>query len=168
MKKQFTLLLIISALAFTQCKNNTERVLLTSDISVKLPVNYKMMKDTIENRTLFTAMNNHDEIFIAKIIIEKLDTLSLDEKKESIVKNLYGFMKPFGGEKLTSTEKLIGETVQSDFRFEFAKKDLTFVIFGNLIVKETDFIILSYKTQKPISNRSIKEKDIFLKSIIIK
>lgn len=68
-------------------------------------------------------MNSHDEIFIAKVIIEKLDTLSLDEKQKSIVKNLYGFMKPFGGEKLTNTEKLIGKTAQCDFSFEFDKKD---------------------------------------------
>lgn len=168
MKKQFTFLLIISAFAFIQCKNNTERVSLTSDISVKLPVKYTKTKDTIENMTLFTAMNNHDEIFIAKVIIEKLDTFSLDEKRGSIVKNLNCFMKPLNGKNLINNERVIGETVQSDFSFEFDKKNLTFVIFGNLIVKETDFIILSYKTQKPISNRSKKEKDIFFKSIIIK
>lgn len=110
-------------------------------------------------------MINSDEVFIGKVIEKEIDALSLEEKRESNINNIHGYMKPFNGRKLESSEKVIGEILQSDFNFEFDKKDISFIIFGRIIQQDTNLLILSYKTMTPVSTSAINEKGRFFKSV---
>ncbi len=167
MRKIVGMTLIACILFFISCNKHTERVTITPDISVKLPVNYKMAKQVHSNRewTLYGAMLNSDEIFIGASIEKGFDTLSLEEIKERNIKNMQAYMKPYNARKFESSEKVIGEILQSDFNFEFDQKDTSFIIFARIIQQDTNFLTLSYKTMIPVSNKSINNKERFFKSM---
>ena len=161
------------------CKKETETVFITSNISVELPNNYKyfvshstssvttnpelIVKNKLYN---YHAIVNQDEIIMSNTITDEFEALDLNEKADKL-KNSFtkGFMKGFNGSKLISKEKEINELAQSEFNFEFEKKDTLFVLYGRLIIQDTNLIFIGYKTKLPSTNNSIKNKDEFFKSI---
>jgi len=173
------ILLIVLTFLLTNCKQETETVFITPNISVNLPNNYKyfishstgsyrtnpelIVKNKLYN---YRAIVNQDEIIMSNTITDEFDTLGLNEKKAKL-KNSFtkGFVKGFNGIKLTSEEKEINGLAQSEFNFEFEKKDTLFVLYGRLIIQDTNLIFIGYKTKLPSTNRSIKNKDDFFKSI---
>ena len=181
MKKHLSLFLISIFILVTDCKRKTQRVAITPSISVELPINYKknishstgydktnpdlIVKSTHDN---FRARIYKDEVFISNTITKEFDTLNVEEKKERIKINLKGYMRGFNGRKLIQEEKIINGIAQGNFSFEVEIMDTLFMIYGRLIIQDTNFLILNYKTSMQITNRSIKEKDIFFKSIQFK
>ncbi len=166
-KKTAFLLFIALIFSFAACNKKSERVALTPNISVKLPANYGMKKQVQNNInwTFYGAMINQDEILIGKFVDKKIDTISIEKKKESGIKNMEAFMKPYNARKLESSEKIVGDLVQNDFNFEFDQKDTSFAIFAKLIQVDSTMLILSFKTLSPISEISLKDKTQFFKSV---
>ena len=169
MKNTATILFITLVIAFSNCSTNTERISLTADISVELPENYRKTDDQSRSGIIsYVVINNLDQISTAVITIDGIDTLSSDQKKEMMEANAQGFMKAFNGKQITNSHQVIHGVMQNDFSCEFEKQDSLFAVFGRLIVLETDMLILSYQTPAPITKSSMKSKDKFFKSIIIK
>lgn len=173
--------IITSAVFFLNCEKKTETVFITPNISVALPANYeKIISNSkssvitnpeliVENKIYgYMATIKNDDIFISDLSTNEFDTLSLEQKKEKLNPNIKGFMRGFSGNKLTHKDTIIHGLVQSDFSFEFKKKDRLFIVYGKLIIQENNLLFLNYSSKIPITNKSIKEKDHFFKSIQFK
>lgn len=167
MKKTFVIIFLIVSIISLSCSNrNTTRVSLTQSISVEIPVNYKMTQDEIQyKKTIYIATFNYGEIFITNVTINGLDTLSLDEKKKHIETNLQSFMKPFNGRNLKSIDSEVNGVTESDFNFEFDKKDKSFIIFGRIILQDSNYLFLTYKSLMPVIDSSLDDKEFFFNSI---
>ncbi len=166
MKKTGIIIILTSIVLLISCNRQTERVALTPNISVVLPVNYKTINDVKKAKgTSYIARYHNDEIFVSKLILKEIDKLSLEDKKELIKTNLFSFMKPLNGINLISSEEEIGDILQNNFSFEQNRKDSSFIVFGKLILEDTNFLMISYKTMNPISNSSANDKERFIKSM---
>lgn len=181
MNKLMSFFIIACIVFFTDCKRKTETVFLTPNISVELPVNYKKdirtsKSSEISNPELIIQLNsynysatiNNDDIFIGNLINNEFDTLSIQEKKEKIIPNLKGYVRGINGNKLIHKDTIINELALNDFSFEVEQKDTLFIIYGRLIIQDTNLLIFNYKSKIPITNRSLKDKDRFFESIKIK
>lgn len=175
------ILLIIFTFLLTNCKKETETVLITPNISVELPKNYEyfVSHSTATDRTNPELITNHknynyastinsDEIFVSKMITDEYDGLDFNEKTGKLKILTKGFAKGYVSSTvidLTSKEKEINGVAQSDFNFKFEENDNLFILYGRLIMQDTNFIWLGYRTKLPSTNGSIKNKDKFFKSI---
>jgi hypothetical protein len=174
--------LFASVLLFTSCKKETETVFITPTISVDLPANYNSFlshstSSVITNPDVkkehknynYRADINNDEIFITNLITDEFDSLNVNERIVRIKKGgLKGIVRGFNGRNLIHEEQIINGLAQSEFSFESEMVDTLYFIYGRLIIQDSNFVVLGYRTMMPVSNISIKEKDEFFKSLQFK
>ena len=182
MKKIMSFLIIVGIIFLTDCKRDTERVAITPNISVELPSNYKKnvshgTSSLITNPELkvksklyyYRGRINEDEVIIIKTITKEFDNLNVEKKKERIKPLLEGYVRAINGRDLIHKEihkeKSINGIAQGDFRYEAEIKDSLFIVFGRLIIQDTNLLFLNYRSKMPVTMSSIKEKENFLKSI---
>ena len=168
--KKFTVIILIAIAGYLiSCKNPTERVSVTSNLSLELPGNYKVTGGTPEiTPVTYSAVLNRDKITLFKLEVKELDSMTIEKKKNSIHLNIDRFIQPFKGKQLSSSDIIMGEAMLNDFSFEFEKNDSSFVTFGRFIVLKSDIFILAYETPKPLANSSVKSRDDIFNSLIIK
>jgi hypothetical protein len=175
------ILLIVFTFLLTNCKKEKETVLITPNISVELPENYKyfVSHSTGSDRTNpdliinyenynYAATINNDEIFITKRITDEYDGLDFNEKAAKLKIFTKGFARGFASSTVidpTSKEKEINGLAQSEFNFNFEENDNLFILYGRLIIQDTNLILFGYKTKFPSTNGSIKDKDEFFNSV---
>jgi len=167
MKRAITIFLIPIAFFITNCRSNTERVYLTSNISVELPYIFSRTDDPRIGAFTYKGGYNQDKILSAKFEFPGIDTINLEQNEEWMRANVDGFIKPYNGKKISSTENVKNGISQSDFSFEFERDDTSFVSFARLVLIDNVLLIFSYETTMPIENSSIKTKDRFFKSVRI-
>ena len=73
--------------------------------------------------------------------------------------NVLGYISTLRGKRLSYSEEVIGETLLSNFSFEFEENDSLYTMYGNYIVEDFNIIIISIKTLNPISQNSKKTRD---------
>jgi hypothetical protein len=177
--KIIALFLIASTILLSACKKEMETVFITPTISVDLPVDYQNFvshstSSVITNPNVkkehknynYRARINDDEVFITNLITDEFDTLNVDQRIKRINKGvLKGFVRGFKGRNLIHDEQIINGLAQSEFSLESEMRDTLYFIYGRLIIQDTNFVVIGYKTMMPVSDISIRDKDNFFKSI---
>lgn len=173
---QYIVLLVLS-LVLTNCKKDTETVVITPNISVELPKNFEFFEkqaistvqsipDTILSKSYnFRATIHGDDIFISKVIDKAFDTLSLEQQKAKLAPNLKGYVRGFQGNNLVHKDTIIQDWVQSDLSFEAKLTDTPYMIYCRLIIQDSNLVFMNYMAKLPMTKQSIKDKDHFFKSI---
>lgn len=177
LRGQYIVLFTLS-LVLTNCKKETDTVVITPNISVELPKNFEYFEsnntstvktnpDTIilSKSYNYSASLNGDDIFISKTIESAFDTLSLEQQKAKLAPNLKGYVGGFQGANLVHKDTIMQDWVQSDLNFEVKLTDTPSIIYCRLIIQDSNLVFINYMAKLPLTKQSIKDKDHFFKSI---
>ncbi|MDX2444080.1 MAG: hypothetical protein QNK30_09800 [Bacteroidales bacterium] len=169
MRNLFTYSIFALTCFLLNCTNDTEKISITPTISIDFPKAHTIIENYKETAgTSYEAKAGEDKLSIFSYPFYSLQSFSFNEKKESMETNVLGYISTLRGKRLSYSEEVIGETLLSNFSFEFEENDSLYTMYGNYIVEDFNIIIISIKTLNPISQNSKKTRDRFLNSLRIK
>ena len=168
MKKLNLFLFIIILLLFSNCDDKYEKVSIGNNISINIPVDFVLEEIISENENIFKAKSDNHELFIAAETISGSDTLPMEHRKEIVEKNLNGFTQAMNGKNMEIEDmKTEDDLILSHFSMEIEKHESLMTVYGKIVNQDSSFIILTFITEKPASEASLKAKDIIFNSIKI-
>lgn len=166
MKKLNLFLLLVILTSLSAFSKKSERILIKDKITIDIPTDFEIHKDTMDNRVLIIAESDVDKFFIAKHTDSSIE-LDPSELEEILIKNLKGFIRGVNGNKLGYTDFITqNDLIQSTFSFEIEKPELM-IGYGKIIFQESSMIFLTYLTKSPANDQSLKIKDKIYKSLKI-